>query len=201
MLITGLFFITVTQLILIPEAAPIISLLRSIDRPLVLYWLAYLGLGVYFWSNWNYLIKISQITPRFFKIGILTICCLGFYYESHHLYMSTQGSIPPFEYAMLTCLFSVPTLFICFLNIEEKHLPPRMTQIVKLLSTYSLGIFCVNGILSQIFLSIFTRFSPQFTLELLPMLIVKCVGWLGLLAISLAISMGIDRLKMGMVVR
>jgi Acyltransferase family len=201
LLLQGLIFIGIGQLLITPQASSAIAFLRAIDRPFVIYWFAYLGLGIYFWRNWDYLVSISKRIPNLLKIAILGICWASFSLEYDHLYAITKGLFPPFDYAILSCLLSVPILFLCFAAIQENQLSPPAQKLVSLLSKYSLGIFCINGILSQMLGSIAMHLFHGLTLGLMAILIVKFLGWSFLLGTSLGLSVAMDRLGMGAFVR
>jgi hypothetical protein len=200
-LVQGLIFIGIAQLLQIPQVSPTIALLRAINRPLVIYWVAYLALGTYFWCHWEHLVKISRRIPKSIKAAILGLCAASLVIEYYRFYVISQAQVPPFDYAVVSCMLSVPVLFLCFANIEENQLFPWARKLVILLSKYSLGIFCVNGILSQVLLSITTRLLHNASLELMPILIFKLLGWLLLLIISLGISILMDNYRMSIFVR
>ena len=94
---------------------------------------------------------------------------------------------------MLSCLLSAPVLLICFAAIDEQHLSVWVKATVQTLSKYSLGIFCINGILSQIFLSLGSQWSEGQVFSLPEVLVLKVVSWVLLLGISLGIAIGLSR--------
>jgi Acyltransferase family len=200
-LLQGIIFVGIGQLLSASPASSAIALLRALNRPFVIYWFAYLALGVYLWHHWNDLVRLSKQISSWLKVSMIGVCCFSFAYEYYHLLTITKGAFPPFDYAIISCLLSVPILFLSCADIQEKQFPPLVRASISLLSKYSLGIFCVNGILSQVLLSISTRFIQASTLNLISILTIKILGWLFLMVVSIGVSMAMDRLRMGAFVR
>ncbi len=171
----------------------LIFMLRQIDRPLIIYWFVYIAMGVFLYHNWSSVIQISTRLSRVWKvITLLLLGCLMFInYAS--LSRLTQGKIPPFDYLTYSCIISVPIIFICFGAVEENKVLPGIRKLVYLLSKYSLGIFCINGILSQVLLFFGSRWFSAFTFNIIEALIIKILGWIFLLLISLAASMLLEK--------
>ncbi|NER24664.1 MAG: hypothetical protein F6J96_28980 [Symploca sp. SIO1C2] len=174
--------------------------LRSIDRPLVIYWFIYLILGIFICKNLNYLSYLSEKINLPIKILLISIYSFACFLENSWLFKITEGDIPPFDYVMISCILSVPVIFICCVNLTEEQFNSRLKNTISLLSKYSLGIFCFNGIISQVFLSFGTRWFSEIIFNLPELLIMKLVGWIGLLAISLGLSMLFNRLGLKNVV-
>lgn len=183
-----------------PYQEQILSILRNIGRPLVIYWFVYMNLGVFFWKNWSSIIKISSQIPIHIK-GLLLITYCGIQMiEYRWLFLRLGGDIPPFDYVMFSCIMSVFVMFLCFASIEEKQFPSFIINLVKTLSKYSLGIFCINGILYQIFLSISTRFLGEATFSFPDIIGLKLIFWMILLSISLGLSILFERIGLKAVV-
>ena len=170
-----------------------ISVLRSLDRPFILYWFGYIALGVLCYQKLPRIIHLSSQINLYFKSLLLLIIALLSIAEYSWIARLTQNSIPPFDYVMISCLLSAPALLICFATIDEQQLPVWIKAIVKTLSKYSLGIFCINGILSQIFLSFGSKWAEGQVFSLPEVLALKVVGWILLLGISLGISIELSR--------
>ena len=171
-----------------------ISILRTIGRPLFAYWFVYMALGSYFWKNWSSIVKLSTRIPTNIKIVVICLNCLLLIIESQYLFITSRGFIPPFDYAMFSCTLSVIVFFICFASVEENQLPWFVKRIVFLLSKYSLGIFCINGIMSEVFLSIGSRMFSGATLSLLEVLVIKFACWIFLTCFSLQLSIMLEKL-------
>jgi hypothetical protein len=174
--------------------ADIVSILRTINRPLLIYWFVYPALGVYFYKTLSFYIQKSASLSTYVKVLIVFFISSGLIAEYSFLDWLSKGSIPPFDYVMFSCVFSVPAAFLCFGSIQAKELSSFLSKAVILLSKYSLGIFCINGILSQIFLSIGSRWFSAATFSFPEILAIKVIGWVLLLAVSLGLSIGIDRI-------
>jgi len=174
--------------------------LRSIDRPLIIYWFIYLILGIFIYRNLNYLSYLSEKTNLPIKLLLISTYAFACFLENGWLFKITEGDIPPFDYVMFSCILSVPVIFICCVNLTEEQFSPRLKNIISLLSKYSLGIFCFNGIISQVFLSFGTKLFSETIFNFPELLIMKLLGWIGLLAISLGLSMLFNRLGLKNVV-
>lgn len=90
-------------------------------------------------------------------------------------------------------MLSVAVAFLCFASVEEKQLFLPLRRGVKLLSKYSLGVFCINGIVSQIFLSFGSHWFSESTFGFLEILAMKLIGWGILLTVSLSLSVLLDK--------
>jgi len=182
-------------------APQLIAVLRTIDRPLFLYWFGYMALGCYFWKTWPLVVKISCRIPTQFKIFALGLSCLLLASEYHRLFLVSGGQIPPFDYATLSSILSVVVIFLCFASVESDQLPLPLKKGVLLLSQYSLGIFCINGFISELFFSFGSHQFRGATFNLVEMLVMKFVGWGILLTLSLALSVLLDRIGLRACVR
>ncbi|MEM7552716.1 MAG: hypothetical protein AAF378_01220, partial [Cyanobacteria bacterium P01_A01_bin.84] len=111
-----------------------------------------------------------------------------------------SGSIQPFDYISFACILSVPNILLCCTSIKSESFPLPINQLIKLLSEYSLGIFCINGIVSQIFLSFGEKLFSQSSFNFLEILIIKVTGLIVLLFISLTISILLKNLGLKRVV-
>ncbi len=200
LIIQGLIFGFIYMIPSSPYHEQILSILRQIDRPLLIYWLVYMGLGIFFWKNWSSIIKISNQIPIHIK-GLLLIIYSGIQMTEYRwLFLRFKGEIPPFDYVMFSCIISVFVMFLCFASIQEKHISPLLVNLVRILSKYSLGIFCINGILYQLFLSISTRFLHEATFSFPEIIGLKLIFWIVLLSISLGLSMLFKRIGLKVVV-
>jgi Acyltransferase family len=185
----------------IPYHDKILSGLRTIDRPLFIYWFVYMGLGVYFCRNYLSLLKLSNRIPAKIKILLLLAYCLIQMFEYYWCFLNLAREIPPFDYAMFSCMLSVLVMFLCFTSIQENQLPSFVSTLVSMLSKYSLGIFCINGILTQILIALGSRFFSESIFSLPEIIILKLTVWILLLAISLGLSILLDRIGLKAVVR
>jgi hypothetical protein len=171
----------------------IIPILRTINRPLLAYWFVYIALGVFFYKNLPWLVRTSARIPAQFKALSLFFTSLILLAEYHYLKLISGGAIPPFDYIMFSCILSVPVAFLCFASIEDNQLSVPYMKIVKLLSKYSLGIFCINGILREILLSLGSYLFNEATFSFPEILAIKLIGWGLLLTISLGLSVLLER--------
>lgn len=182
-------------------ATQILTILKIVDRPLFAYWFVYMALGAYFWKNWSLIVQISTRIPIQLKIVILFTGYLLLAVEYRWLFLVTKGLVQPFDYVMISCILSVLVTFLCFASVQENQLPLPIKRAVITLSKYSLGIFCTNGIISQIFLSFGTRLFSEVTFNLPEILVIKFIGWGLLLALALGSSMLLDRIGLKACVR
>jgi hypothetical protein len=142
-----LVFIVVYSILNIESAPQTTAFLINMGRTLFIYWFVYAALGGFLSNKISILLKISSSISLKRKALILIFTYLTFMTERIFLNIYTKSLIEPFEYIMLSCVFSTIILFLCFSAVEEKQLPLFLIKGVKLLSKYSLGIFCINGIL------------------------------------------------------
>lgn len=199
-LLQGLFFLLLYTMLSTPFETQGLAILRTIGRPLVGYWFVYMALGSYLWKNWSLLVQISTCIPINIKVIMLCLSCLLLVSEEQWLFLLSSGKIPPFDYAMFSCILSVFIVFLCFASIKENQLPLSVKRLVLLLSKYSLGIFCINGIMSEVFLSFGSHLFNGATFGLLEVLAIKLIGWALLLTFSLKLSILLDRVGLETVV-
>ncbi|NJM64234.1 MAG: acyltransferase [Acaryochloris sp. RU_4_1] len=186
---------------LVTEQTWVIDVLRRLDRPCLIYWFGYMAMGISLWQKWPKIIQRSSQIPNLWK-GIFLAIAWGLLSEEYRrLWIVTQGDIPPFDYALASCLLSVVVLFLCFASLTAEQVPLLPRQIIFCLSRYSLGIFCSNGIVSEIGLAMGSRWLSGAHFSLVEAILLKMGGWLGLLLISLGLSMLLDRVKLGVIVR
>jgi len=179
----------------------IIIFLRSAARPFFVYWFVYMVLGSYFYKNWLKIITLSKHISLILKIVLLLSTSLIMIAEYNYLLTITDGKIIPFEYAMFSCILSAIVIFVCFSSVEESQIPLPIRITIKLLSQYSLGIFCTNGILSLICLQLGTQFFGGLNFNLSEILVIKLISCNLLLMVSLGISILCDRIGIGACVR
>ncbi|MBW4615372.1 MAG: acyltransferase [Desmonostoc vinosum HA7617-LM4] len=179
----------------------IISVLRTIDRPLFIYWFVYIALGFYFCKNWSSVVKLSnQISVKIKGLLLVLYCCIQIL-EYRWVFQRLQGEIPPFDYITISCILSVFVMFFCCASIQENQVFSLIKRLITMFSTYSLGIFCINGILYQICLAISDRFLSETVFNFPEVLMLKIISWIALLTISLGLSIFIDRIGLKALVR
>lgn len=178
----------------------ILVFLMTMERPLIIYWFVYIALGVYLYKNFSWIEAKSLALSKTNKLLILCFTAAIMMVEYRVLTLLLADSLRPFDYAAFSCILSVPTIFICFASVNEDNLPSPAVKIIKLLSKYSLGIFCINGILAQIFLSVATKFFSQASFSFAQILVIKIIGWIILLTTSLLLSILLKRLGLKKVV-
>ncbi|MDJ0846502.1 acyltransferase family protein [Crocosphaera sp.] len=176
------------------------SFLRVVERPFLIYWFVYLGLGVYFYANWEVLSQISSRIQTPIKILLLVATSGIMMAETNWLEWQSSQQILPFEYAMLSCMLSVFTIFFSAASVEENQVAPWVSEGVHLLSKYSLGIFCINGILFHIFITFSGFILPKLTYNLPEIIVIKLLGTIFLISISLGLSMILDSRGFGIYV-
>ncbi len=183
------------------ESNQIISILQFIHRPFFIYWFVYMALGIYCCKKWSSIVKLSSQLNIHTKVFILVIYAVLQGIEANYVFIVSKGDIPPFDYAMFSCLLSVLVMFVCFTSVKENQLNPLLRNLVSALSTYSLGIFCINGILYQIFASLSLRLFLEVDFNLFEIIIVKILCCWLLLSISLSLSILLDKVGLKVVVR
>jgi hypothetical protein len=173
------------------------SLLCYFSRPPFFYWVIYIFLGSFFYKKWFKLVELSQKSSKLLKIVILSLTSLVMIVENtfFHKIVYDKCAFGCFEYLRFSCILSVFVMFLCFASLEEDHIPPFGKKIVFLLSKYSLGIFCINGILSKLVLPLVlehvtTTPISNFYIAVL----IKLIVWLPLLILSLSLSVVSEKL-------
>lgn len=194
-------FLSIYALLLKDNGAQVLTVLKSIGRPNFAYWLVYMALGVYFARHLPQVIDFSRRLSQKRKTLLLGGTAVLMSLEYRWLLSATKGSVPPFDYVLVTCVLSVLIAFLCFACVEETQLPVPIAKAVSLLANYSLGIFCCNGILSEVFLSLGTHSLAGETFDFPVIFLLKLAGWGFLLTVSLGLSMLLDRLGLGVCVR
>jgi Acyltransferase family len=195
-------YISIRILLTSDNMAQIVDILKTIDRSFFLYWIVYTSMGAFFWKNWNVLVELSTKLSLASKAGLLSFGSLLFFVEQYNLLNVSSGEIEPFEYTTISCVVSVFLMFVCSANIKENDLPRPIAGLILMLSKYSLGIFCIQGILSEVFVSIGMNFwNHSMSFGFIEILIIKVLGCVFLLLASLGLSLGLDRCRLSMFVK
>lgn len=174
-------------LILNTSTARAVEILRSIGRSLPVYWIIYMALGSYFYRHHYQIINLSRWIPVYVKVTLILSCALLMTIEYAFMRHIVGGQPQPFEYSMVTCVLSVGVLFLSFADIDSHHLPSWFSSTISTLSRYSLGIFCSNGILSLVLLQAGTVLFQGQQLSFVDVLIVRFIGSLLLMGLSLQV--------------
>jgi Acyltransferase family len=183
------------------SSSEVIKTLKLIDRPFFVYWFSYMFLGAFIWRNWAKIVSFSDSISIRNKSALCIFGCILIAFEQYYLLKVSSGNIPPFDYAMISCLLSVFVLFTCCASIQEDQIPGSLRNLILVFSNYSLGIFCINGILSEILLSIGTHFFRDYMFSFHEILMIKLIGWPILLFSCLGISILLSRLGLRTFVR
>ncbi|MEL6578323.1 MAG: acyltransferase family protein [Cyanobacteria bacterium J06621_12] len=172
----------------------LISYLQVINRPLFIYWLAYVAMGIYFARNLAQVQAISHQMPPVVKTCLILFLGGLFIHDYQLLSWLTEQAIAPFDYLTPSCLLSVPIIFCCFSNLQAEHFPLWLVKITKIISQYSLGIFCLNGTLRLVFLSLGSSILGEQSFSLTQIVAIKLIGWSILLLVSLGLSILLARI-------
>ncbi|GAB4528352.1 MAG: acyltransferase [Pleurocapsa sp.] len=171
-----------------------IDILRVIGLPLFLYWFVYLVLGAFIYRNLDKFVRFSQTLPSIIKFWVLSLSGLLLCSEYYRLIKVSNRLVPPFDYALVSCIISAVVLFCCFISLEESQFHPGIVKAIKILSKYSLGIFCINGIISRLFLLLGSQLLADLRFNFLEILVIKLIGWMFLLGISLGLAILLKRI-------
>jgi hypothetical protein len=194
-------FLFIQYVLSFDGSSEIIKILRLVNRPFFVYWFSYMFLGAFIWKNWAKIVVFSGSISIGNKSALCIFGCTAIVFEQYYLLKASSGNIPPFDYAMISCILSVFILFTCCASIREDQVSDSLRTLILVFSKYSLGIFCVNGILSEIFLSIGTHLFKGYVFNFPEILIIKIIGWSMLLFSCLGISILLDRIGFHTVVR
>jgi Acyltransferase family len=171
-----------------------IATLASIERPFCIYWFAYMAIGYFLYHRLTALMNLSSSLPTVLKVLMICITAIWIVCEYANLIPNIGSHFYVFEYAFIACIASVFAAFISTASIQEKQLPRIFATLVRFLSKYSLGIFCVNGILSQGFSRLGQRLFDGMTFNFLEVFTARIIGFLILITASLLISICLKRL-------
>ncbi|BAZ09716.1 hypothetical protein NIES4071_15260 [Calothrix sp. NIES-4071] len=193
-----LFYVLIN--IVIEQKLQLFTILTTIGRAPFVYWFVYAALGGFTYKNLAKLLKISSSIPVKVKLIILIITSIALFKNYNYLNKITYGAVEPFEYIIVPCIFSTVAFIICFISIQEKQLTSFLVKVIKLLSKYSLGIFCLNGILYLFLLSLSTKLLQNAIFDFKQLLLLKLCGWCLLLITSLGLSIILDKIGLKKIV-
>ncbi|MEM7579616.1 MAG: acyltransferase, partial [Cyanobacteria bacterium P01_A01_bin.80] len=199
-LLQGLIFLSLYILSFAPVGQKYIEFLKIIDRPLIIYWFVYIALGILIYRNFAWIKQKSINLKIYQKLFLILINVTTFMVEYQLILKTHSNSIQPFDYASFSCILSIPTTFLCCSSLTSDFFWKPLNKLIKLLSVYSLGIFCINGIISQIFLSLGDKLISQHSFSLIEILTIKILGWIILLSVSLGLSIILKNLGLKRVV-
>jgi len=171
-----------------------IATLASIDRPFCIYWFAYMAIGYFLYHRLTALMNLSSSLPTVLRVLMICITAIWIVCEYTNLIPNIGSHFYVFEYAFIACIASVFVAFISTASIQEKQLPRIFATLTRSLSKYSLGIFCVNGILSQGFSLLGQRLFNGMTFNFLEVFAARLIGFMILITASLLISICLKRL-------
>lgn len=181
------------DLLLVYGNQPLLEGIRQFDRSRPLYWIGYAALGTLLYRNFAMVDALAIRLSSGTKAVLLAGAVLAVVLESCWQTLITGGVVRPFNYALVSCLLAVPVVFLCCVRLRTGSLPGGVRQAISLLSTYSLGIFCINGILAPIMTRAAGRLLGVSTFNFAEVLLLKGAGWLALLVVSLLGAMLLDR--------
>ncbi|MEA5569887.1 acyltransferase family protein [Calothrix sp. UHCC 0171] len=188
-----LIFLLLYTILTSVSAQGITEQLKNLNRPLIIYWLVYVGLGLLLYRKFNTIESISTWTTLSSKVFLLCLMSIIFMFDYQWLLQITNSILQPFDYATISCLISVFVMFLCFTSIQETQFSVPIEFLIKLISKYSLGIFCINGILSQLFSSVSRKLFEGLSFSLIEILLIKIMTWMLLLMLSLGVSVLLAR--------
>jgi hypothetical protein len=178
-----------------------IDVLSQIDRPFIIYWFAYLPLGYFLYHRYESLLKLSSSLAFKYKLGAFLAVSFLLLLEYAHLIPNVGSHFYVFEYALIACIASALVIFFCACSIQSNEMSPILLSTIYLLSKYSLGIFCINGILSQVFSIAGYSIFKGATFGLIEVIAFRMIGWIILLSISLGVAVQIDQFGFKALVR
>ncbi|WP_203032115.1 acyltransferase family protein [Leptolyngbya sp. Cla-17] len=178
-----------------------VYMLSQIDRPFIIYWFVYLPLGYFLYHHHESLLKLSSSIAFKYKIGAFFTISFLLLLEYAHLIPNIGSHFYTFEYALIACIGSALIVFFCACSIQSNQISPILLPTIYLLSRYSLGIFCINGILSQVFSIAGHSIFKGETFGLPEVIAFRLIGWIILLFISLGVAVQIDRFGFKALVR
>ena len=185
---------------MVASSASWIERVSALGRVPGVYWMGYVLLGLWVYRGLPVLVDYSKRLAFLTKAALLTVLAVAFWTEYHALSSWRGGLVVPFEYMLVSCFLSAPIIVLCAGNVQAANFPGWAQKWFVLLSRYSLGIFCINGILSEIFLAIGSRLAAGMSFGYWQVLMLRVVGWGILLLVSLAIARRLEKLGLKQVV-
>ena len=196
------FFLTlVYRLIHGPGSSPLLPALQQLGRSIPFYWLIYMPLGALLYQHYAQVRRLSKRLSISTKGGIILLTSGLMVWEYSHLRNGLGAQPKPFEYAIFSAIGSVLALFLSLASVEASHLPGWAVAAVQALSRYSLGIFCLNGLISLPLLQWGTAVLADQQLPWYLALAAKLAGSLLLLGVSLELSKLLERVGLKPCVR
>jgi hypothetical protein len=174
----------------------IIEILCSLSRPVIFYWFVYISLGKNFQKKLPSLIKKSEGLSLRIKLTLVILTSFTMVIENTYVHSLIQDNCfhSNFEYVRCSYIFSVIIMFLCFASIKEDSLPLDCRKIVYIFSKYSLGIFCINGIISKFLLpNIIRQLIKTPIADLSTALLIKIIVFPLLLLVSLTLSIVLSK--------
>jgi len=178
-----------------------INILSNIGRPLIAYWFIYMPLGYFLYHRHSQLLELSSSLEFKHKMGGFLVVSFLLLLEYANLIPNIGNYFYVFEFALITCIISTLVVFVCTFSIQSNQLPLKLVSLIYLLSRYSLGIFCINGILSKVFSLLGRAVLKEMTFSLPEVLAARLIGWVILLSISLVLAIQMDRFGFKALVR
>ena len=172
----------------------VIDTLANIDRPFFIYWFVYMAIGYFLYHQLMPLTNLSSSLSVKLKMLLILIASIWMTWEYASLISNIGPRFYVFEFALLACIASVFVAFVTTASIQEKQLSPPVAELIRVLSKYSLGIFCINGILSQGLSLLGHRLFDGMTFSILEVFTARLIGFLMLITASLAISILLRKL-------
>ena len=194
------FWVVYLSIIHLPTS-DFIQGLKLIARPLPAYWFVYMATGAFFYEHYSLLLRLSKNIPIWLKISTIVSTATLIFFEYGYLRQIMDEQPKPFEYSMFSCLLSVFALFLCCVSVEPKNFPRWFVSIIKVISRYSLGIFCINGILSLVFLQVGTLIFQEIQLSLVSTILLRILGGALLIILSLWLSQLLEKVGLKTCVR
>jgi peptidoglycan/LPS O-acetylase OafA/YrhL len=184
-----------------PLSAQVLTLLTTLKRPLVLYWLLYLGLGYCCYAHWDHLLAWSRRLSPWMKWSGLGGYAIAACLEFARLTQPGFADLYTFEYVLITASISPLILLLCCLDLKPTTLPPWGVALIRQISRYSLGIYCINGIGNKIFSVLARPLFTELSLNLWQVSLVRFGGWLILFGVSYRLAILLAQLGLKRVVQ
>jgi hypothetical protein len=121
----------------------------------LIFWVNYIALGIFFARNYEAIANwLKKINLKHLRIPLIIICSLLLIGEQLLLSHFSPGEISfhPYTYSRISVFISSALIFLICLDFNQNlNINPMFTSKITSLSKWSLGIFCLNPLLIDIF--------------------------------------------------
>jgi membrane-bound acyltransferase YfiQ involved in biofilm formation len=121
----------------------------------LIFWVNYIALGIFFARNYDAIVNwLKKINLKHLRIPLIITCSLLLVGEQLLLSHFSSGELSPhpYTYSRVSVFVSSALIFLICLDFNQSlNMSPMITAKVTSLSKWSLGIFCLNPLIIDVF--------------------------------------------------